>query len=337
MSKSQTAPIALFAYRRVEHLIRALDALSACPEFLDSRVFVFSDGAKDEASSADVERVRTILRARLTPNMTIIEAPTHRGLAASITAGVTRLCDEFGRAIVLEDDLIVSPSVLTWFNMALDAYADDERVWQVSAYQFSVPQFAQRAEAMFLNLTTSWGWATWKRSWDQYDPMAKGWERLKFDQVMRREFDFDGAYPYSDMLVDQMAGRIDSWAIRWRWAAFRANAISLFPPRSLVSNIGFDAAATHTRFRLLKKLVQRRHTGSSLSSEQCPCLPAEVGVTAGDDAAVANALLLSRRLSARLLMPSSSFMRRVPAFFPVEDGARREQRSGLSQDATTQS
>jgi hypothetical protein len=337
MSRSQFAPIALFAYRRVEHLVRALDALSACPEFLDSRVFVFSDGPKDEASNADVTRVRAALRARLTPNMTIVEAPAHCGLAGSITAGATRLCDEFGRAIVLEDDLIVSPSVLTWFNVALQRYADDARVWQIAGHQFDVPEFSSRDEGMFLHLTTSWGWATWKRAWDQYDPMAKGWERLKFDNALRRKFDFDGSYPYSEMLIDQMAGRIDSWAIRWRWAAFRANAISLFPPRPLASNIGFDATATHARFRLLKKLVQRWDTGSSMNSELCPCLPAEVGVAAGDDAAVANALFLSRRLSTRLFMPSPSFMRRAPAPFSGEDGARGGRRSRSSRGATMQS
>jgi hypothetical protein len=301
MSKYQFAPIALFAYRRVRHLSLALDALSACPEFADSRVFVFSDGPKDEISGADVAEVRAMLRARQTANMTIIEAPANRGLAASITAGTTQLCDEFGRAIVLEDDLIVSPWVLTWFNAALDKYAEDTRVWQIAAHQFDVPEFSARDEGIFLHLTTSWGWATWKRAWDQYDPMAKGWESLKTDKVVRRKFDLDNSYPFADMMIDQMNGRIDSWAIRWRWAVFCAGGVSLYPPRSLASNSGFDSTATHTRYRFLKRLLVQRDITSLVNTEKCPKLPAKVEASPADDAAVARALETSRRFTNRLL------------------------------------
>ena len=124
MSKFAFAPIAVFAYRRVRHLSLALDLLSACPEFADSPVFVFSDGPKAGAEE-DVERVRAMLRARRTPNMTIIEAAENWGLAASIAASASQLCDDFGRVIVIEDDLLVSPAVLTWFNSALESTRND--------------------------------------------------------------------------------------------------------------------------------------------------------------------------------------------------------------------
>ena len=301
MSKPGLAPIALFSYRRVRHLAQTLDSLSACPEFADSRIFVFSDGPKDEASSADVARVRSLLRARQTPNMTIVEAPANRGLAASITAGTTQLCDEFGRVIVLEDDLVLSPAVLTWFNAALEKYADDARVWQIAAHQFDVPEFSARDEGLFLHLTTSWGWATWKRAWDRYDPDATGWERLKVDGVAKRKFDLDNSYPFADMMIDQMTGRIDSWAIRWRWSVFCADGVSLYPPRSLANNSGFDATATHTRYRFLKRLLVQRDFASLVNKEKCPRLPSEVQASSDDDAAVARALKSSRRFTKRLL------------------------------------
>lgn len=300
MSKFAFAPIALFAYRRVKHLSLALDSLSACPEFADSPVFVFSDGPK-EGAAEDVERVRAMLRARRTPNMTIVEAPENRGLAASIAASVSQLCDEFGRVIVIEDDLLVSPAVLTWFNSALDKYADDPRVWQISAHQFDVPDFLTRDDALFLHLTTSWGWATWKRAWDHYDPLALGWERLQTEKVLKRAFDLDDSYPFADMLIEQMNGRIDSWAIRWRWTVFRAQGVSLYPPRSLANNIGFDATATHTRYKFLKRLLVRKDIAACANSEPCPRLPAEVLASPADDAALARTLRDSRRLTKRLL------------------------------------
>ena len=301
MLKYDYAPIALFAYRRVRHLELTLDALSKCPEFPKSQLFVFSDAAKSDLEKEDVQNVRAMLWTRQLPNMTIVEAPQHRGLAASVSAGVTDLCERFGRAIVLEDDLLVSPATLQWFNAALDKYQDHSDVWQISAQQFSVPEFLKRREGMFLHLTTSWGWATWKRAWRLYDPLAEGWERLLTAADMRHAFDLDGAYPFSQMLIDQMAGRVDSWAIRWRWSLFRAGAISLYPPRSLTRNIGFDATATHTRFRLIKRLVARsRNVVVKPNSEPCPDFPPHVEAYLEDDRAVSRAVRDSQKFWRRL-------------------------------------
>jgi len=308
MSVSRFAPIALFTYRRITHLERVLAALSACPEFAASRIFAFSDGPKGDAVSAEVAKVRDFLKAQQLPNMTIIEAPTNRGLAASIMAGVTQLCDEFGRVIVVEDDLILTPCTLTWFNSALEKYKYDSEVWQISAHQFSVPEFFTRKNGLFLHLTTSWGWATWKRAWDRYDPKAVGWERLKFDAALARDFDIGGTYPYARMLIDQMEGRVDSWAIRWWWSVFREGGMALFPPRSLLQNIGNEVTATHTRYRLLKRLIPHSSLNRNVSSadksrtlllERCPRLPSDIGVTFDDTRAVECALRASRRFHNR--------------------------------------
>jgi hypothetical protein len=47
------------------------------------------------------------------------------------------------------------------------------------------------------------------------------------------------------MLEDQIAGRNDSWAVRWLASAFLANKLTLYPGRSLVHNIGNDASGVH--------------------------------------------------------------------------------------------
>lgn len=247
-SSSSRAPIALFTYRRTDLLGAVLDSLEACAEFADSDVFVFSDGPKNAAAAEDVERVRALIRGRLRPNMTLIEAPENRGLANSIIAGVSRLCDEYGRAIVIEDDLIVSPVLLTWFNAALDRYAEEPRVMQVSGHASSASGPSNREQGVFLPVTTSWGWATWKRAWDAFDPAATGWEALKADQLLRRRFDLGGRHPYSEMLERQMRGEVDSWAIRWYWTVFRSGGLVAFPPQTLVANRGQDGFGTHVSF-----------------------------------------------------------------------------------------
>ena len=289
---SVLAPIAVFAYRRAAGLARTLDSLQACPEYADSEVFVFSDGPAGPAAARDAAAVRALLAARRTPNMTVIEAPDNRGLAASIIGGVTQLTEQFGRAIVIEDDLRLSPATLTWLNAGLEAYASDARVMQVSAHSYRVSQFAGRTHGHFLPFTTTWGWATWKRAWAHFDPAATGWQGLADNEEMSRAFDLGGAFPYSKMLATQMAGGQDSWGIRWYWSVFRRAGLVLYPPQTLVSNRGADSKATHGMRSLLLASLR---PGARRLRNGLPALPSTVAVDP-EDLKVAIRAVRERRL-----------------------------------------
>src|SRR6202041_134485 len=62
---------------------------------------------------------------------------------------------------------------------------------------------------------------------------------------LERQFDQDGSAPYIRMLEDQIAGRNDSWAIRWRASIFLKGLLSVYPTRPLTNNVGFDGSGTH--------------------------------------------------------------------------------------------
>ena len=214
------APIALFIYNRPEHTRLIIKSLMHCAEFADSPLHIFCDGPKSLIDQTKVQKTREIAFSLVGTRAKFIESHKNKGLANSIISGVSQLCSTYGRAIVLEDDLVVAPNFLNFMNRALDEYEDDEQVMQISGYMFPIPEFLTRNEALFLPLTTSWGWGTWQRAWNCFDPHAVGWEALKFNRELRRRFDFDGAFNYFNMLKSQMSGKIDSWAIRCYWSVF---------------------------------------------------------------------------------------------------------------------
>jgi hypothetical protein len=248
---SELAPIAIFIYKRPEHLRATLLSLRRCEEFADSRVIVFADGPKNRSDFAAVEETRKVAQSMLGDRAEYHLRETNAGLAASIVAGVSDVVDRFGRVIVLEDDLELSDGFLTYLNAALQKYAHDPVVYQVSGQLVHAPEFQERKRALFLPFTSSWGWGTWKRAWERFDPSAPGWQELSRNSMLRRRFNLDNSYDYSTMLERQMAGLIDSWAIRWYWSVFCNSGIVCFPPGSLVRNIGLDGSGTHGggRFR----------------------------------------------------------------------------------------
>ncbi len=235
------APIALFVFKRPEHTRRMLEALARNPEFEHSPLFIFCDGARHKAEWESINAAREVVRAFSHPAKVLIEAQDNRGLANSIVHGVSDLCDKFGRVIVVEDDLIVSPVFLDYMNKALERYADEPKVMQISGHMFPVELHAD-TDAIFLPFTTSWGWATWQRAWAHYDKaIVSGPLGLR----QRIAFDLGGVYPYYRMLKRALKHKRDSWAVKWYLSVFLSRGLVLFPKQSLVANDGFDGTGTH--------------------------------------------------------------------------------------------
>ena len=100
-------------------------------------------------------------------------------------------------------------------------------------------------ETFFLRGADCWGWATWKRGWDLFEPDGEKLLAGINAQNIRKEFNYDGSYDLVGMLYSQIKGKIDSWAIRWYASAFVKNKLTLYPGESLVLNIGNDGSGTH--------------------------------------------------------------------------------------------
>lgn len=239
------APIALFVYNRPWHTRQTVEALLANAEASETPLYVFSDAPRNEAASLAVAEVRSYIRDIVGfKAVTIIERETNIGLARSIIGGVTRLCGKYGRVIVMEDDLVTSPYFLRFMNDALDIYDSDERVVSIHGYVYQVK--ATLPETFFLRgADCCWGWATWKRGWNLFEPDGRLLLRELVHQKLVYRFDYDGTYPYTRMLKNQIKGKNNSWAIRWHASAFLENRFTLYPGRSLVLNIGFDSSGTH--------------------------------------------------------------------------------------------
>ncbi|HEV8644102.1 MAG TPA: glycosyltransferase [Burkholderiales bacterium] len=239
------APLALFAYNRPMHIRRTVESLLANETAAAADLYIFSDGPKSPAQEPAVAEVRryagSVTGFR---SVNVVERSGNLGLANSIIDGTTRLTKEFGRVIVLEDDLVVSPQFLEYMNRALERYQIDDSAMQVSGYMFPIDVVTE-TDAFFMPFTTSWGWATWERAWRHFDPEMTRFDALVRDRNLRDRFNLDGAYDYFDMLERQRRGSIDSWAIRWYLSVFNRGGLTLYPARTLVRNIGFDGSGTH--------------------------------------------------------------------------------------------
>lgn len=238
------APIALFTYNRVDHTRKTLEALQKNELAYESELFIFLDGPRSEADREKVNSVHEYLKTvDGFKKVTIIERNANFGLAQSIITGVTEIINRYGQIIVLEDDLITSQWFLRYMNEALDCYKDEAQVISVHGYIYPVK--VKLPETFFLKGADCWGWATWQRGWDLFEPDGQNLLSELRTRKLTHAFDFDGAYWYTRTLEEQVNGTLDSWAIRWYASAFLKDRLTLYPGRSLVRNIGIDESGTH--------------------------------------------------------------------------------------------
>lgn len=239
------APILLFVYNRPQHVERAIGSLLQNREAAASDLYVFSDAARSAEDAAAVEMVREeIADIQGFRSVSVVERNENFGLARSIIEGVTSIVNRYGRVIVLEDDLVVSPYFLRFMNDALEVYKDEPRVGHIQACDFI--QSAALPDTFLIKWTGSWGWATWQRAWELFNPNGQELLDQLCERHLTKQFDFNGKYGFTRMLRQQIEGKNNSWAIRWNASLFLADVLSLNVGRSLVSNEGLDGSGTNS-------------------------------------------------------------------------------------------
>lgn len=238
------APILLFVYNRPEHVRRSIESLLRNELAAQSELFIYADAAKDEEAKSAVAEVRQYIKGiKGFKSVHITEREHNWGLANNVIDGVTTLVNQYGRVIVLEDDLIVAPYFLQFMNDALETYKDSQEVGHIQACDFT--HDPSLPDTFLIKWTGSWGWATWDRAWKNFNPNGKELLRQLEERKLTRTFDFNGNYRFTRMLRRQIEGKNNSWAIRWNASLFLADILSLNVGRSLVQNEGFDGSGTN--------------------------------------------------------------------------------------------
>lgn len=244
------APIILFVYNRPEHTLQTLEALSRNELADKSVLYIYSDGPKEEANDDQTKRiqqVKDIIRQKQwCKEVHIIEQKKNKGLADSIIDGVTEIINQYGKVIVLEDDLETGKGFLRFMNDGLEKYEREESVFQIAGFLFPIRKIRKRNSAYFLPLTTTWGWATWKRAWDQINFHPADWKTLMKDKQLSYHFNLDGVYDYTNMLMRQMNDHgYGSWGILFWWSVFKHNGLVLYPDHTLVQHRDTERTGTH--------------------------------------------------------------------------------------------
>jgi len=238
------APIVLFVYNRPRHTQQTIEALQKNELAQQSELFIYSDGAKNCSAQQAVDEVRVCIKSiDGFKKIIIIEREGNWGLADSIIDGVTTIVNQYGKVIVLEDDLVTSPYFLTFMNDALNFYQEEEKVWHVSGWNYPINSDGLD-DAFLWRVMNCWGWGTWSDRWQHYERDVNS-DMSAFSNSEIKKFNLDGVENFFAQMEANKQKKIKTWAVFWYACIFKNKGLCLNPVQTFVDNIGHDGSGVN--------------------------------------------------------------------------------------------
>lgn len=242
------APIVLFAFIRKETLEQTINTLKKNYLAKDSDLFIYIDGPRNENDIPLVMQVEQYCSSiEGFKSVSIRKNEKNKGLDPSVIDGVTEVINKYGKAIILEDDVITTSNFLNYMNQCLLIFENDKRIMSISGWGIDIVLPADyQYDAYLFGRSSSWGWATWKNRWKLIDWDIKDWSTFRRNRKHIKQFNKRGGSDMFQMLKKCMNGG-NMWDIRFCYNMFKLDMYSIIPILSKTDNIGFNELATHCK------------------------------------------------------------------------------------------
>ena len=241
------APVVLFTYNRLRHTKQTVESLQKNRLAEETELIIYSDAPKSGDDKEKVWEVREYIQSiQGFKSVSVILQNENLGLAESIISGVTTTVNEYGKIIVLEDDIVTSENFLEYMNSALNYYEKETRVWHIGGWNYPIK--AGEMDNTFLwRVMNCWGWGTWRDRWANFEKNPQKLLKTFSDDDIRR-FNLDDSLDFWIQVKRNARGELNTWAIFWYASIFENNGLCLSPAETLVNNIGFDGTGEHKGF-----------------------------------------------------------------------------------------
>lgn len=150
--------------------------------------------------------------------------------------------------IILEDDTVPNKSFFIFCRKLLKKYKNNKKIAQICGTSFVNRKKVLNESYIFSNYSLGWGYATWKRSVDDYDEKMKDWPEIKKKKLLLNVFDDKGFLNFwTKKFNTQYNNNSQHWDERWLYSNWKNKKLSIIPKKHLVKNIGIGVDATHTK------------------------------------------------------------------------------------------
>ena len=241
-----TTPVAFFVFNRLDVTQRVFERIrDAKPQ----KLFIIADGARFLEEEDKCKEVRNIVQ-KIDWDCEVLTnfSEVNLGCKIRVSSGLDWVFDNVESAIILEDDCLPEPSFFEFSSELLTRYVNDQRVMMISGDNFQSGKKRTNDSYYFSIFPHCWGWATWRRAWQYYDVEMKLWLTVRDNNWLMDILHSKSAVRYwENVFQDVFDDLIDTWDYQWTFACWIQSGLTVLPNVNLVTNIGFNNEATHTK------------------------------------------------------------------------------------------
>ena len=128
----------------------------------------------------------------------------NEGCCKGMSNAIIWFFDNVDAGIILEDDCIPNEDFLSFCSELLNRYEFDNRVWSICGSNFQDGKWRGESSYYFSKYFQCWGWASWKRCWEEYDINLKTWENLRKSELFKYIFDNKNEMKYWQSIWDKL-------------------------------------------------------------------------------------------------------------------------------------
>jgi hypothetical protein len=169
------------------------------------------------------------------------------GCREGVSSAVTWFFSHEDEGIILEDDCLPAISFFKFCDTLLEKYRYDTRIRHITGCNLQRGKKWGNDTYYFSNMTHVWGWASWKRVWNDYDKNLDKYNKDEIKKQLGNIFEDPLVVESWENIFERVkAGEINAWGYQLDFANFFNNGLTIIPNENLISNIGFGPNATHT-------------------------------------------------------------------------------------------
>lgn len=242
-------PLLLIVWRRpfaLRHVINAIRPLAP------SQLFIACDGPNlhNVEEAEKVLATRQIIASEIDwpCNIERLYSDVNQGCSVGPINAISWFYSHVEAGIILEDDCVPHPDFLPFSEVLLERYRDDERIWCICGNNFQAGHWRGLGSYYFSRIPLIWGWATWRRCWDNYDQHLISWPSFKSQDLLASIFADPLVANYWSSKWDSTIAceEVTWWDYQWIYTCISNSGLCIHPNVNLVQNIGSGADATHT-------------------------------------------------------------------------------------------
>ena len=244
-----STPVLLINFNRPDHTRRVLDAIR---KVKPTELFVFQDGARknhpDDPDKCNAVKEVVAKGVDWPCNLHTFYSDKNLGCGPGPAAAITWFFVHVDQGIILEDDAVPNPDFFYYAEELLERYKDDISVRAIGSMNVDTHPWGDGSYYFSMMNRNLCAWATWKRSWKDFDINLEKTSRRQLNQALKQYgcSALERAY-WCDRLDEVHKDGCDgrSWDMQFFMSIWLNHGKGIIPNVNLSSNIGTVGEATH--------------------------------------------------------------------------------------------